>query len=275
MLTRLEHKFAQVQAWVDSVDSVADWPAAMILAMFRTRPAEGDGIAARIARGLFPHIWIRPRLLHGLWLQIEPADFSQFLIYEEVFITGVYDLDRVDFSPDVVLDCGAYQGYFSLLARSRFHDAPIVAFERNAKNHAALNANINRNHLAIDARAEAVSTSDGTATFTGGGFGGRLGGSPADAVVVKVCDLRRLLTELRVDKLLLKLDIEGEEATLLPALMPVLPARCAIFFEWHQGREEYEQAAKLLEGCGFTTSLTRENRADDGTVYIDAFAQRR
>lgn len=274
MLSRLERKLAEVQRWVDSVESVSDWPAAMALGMFRSRPAEGTGAAARISRAMFPYIWVRPKPLHGLSIRLNPAEMSQFVIYEEVFVSGVYDLGRVGFVPDAIVDCGAFEGYFSLLARARFPGAPIVAFEPNARNLDGLRANVSRNHLDVVVRAEAVSTRDGVATFSGGGCGGRLGDGDGDAVEVTVTDLRRVIAGLHSERLLLKLDIEGEEATLLPALVPLLPRQCAIFFEWHQGAAEYHKAAAMLAAHGFETALTRENRVDDATVFIDAFAQR-
>lgn len=275
MLSRVERKCAEVQRWVDSVYSVSDWPQAIALGLFRTRPAEGQGLGARLSRAMFPHVWARPAALHGLAVRIDPSEMSQFVIYEEVFIERVYDLGRVSFVPDAIIDCGAFEGYFSLLARVRFADAPIVAFEPNARNFAGLIANVERNHAAIAARAEAVSTSDGSARFSGGGCGGRLGDGEPGAIVVTVADLRRVITELNPARLLLKLDIEGEEARLIPALLPILPRQCAIFFEWHQGRDAYRTAAEQLAAAGFSTEVTRENRVDDATVFIDAFAQRR
>ena len=274
MLSRVERKLAEVQRWVDSVYSVSDWPAAIALGMFRSRPAEGNGLGARASRALFPHLWVRPATLQGLAVRIDPSELSQFVIYEEVFVEGVYDLGRVAFVPEAIVDCGAFEGYFSLLARARFPAAPIVAFEPNARNFEGLIANVKRNHLAIAARAEAVSTTDGTARFSGGGCGGRLSDGQPGEIEVTVADLRRVIKELNRDSLLLKLDIEGEEARLFPALLPMLPRRCAIFFEWHQGSAEYRDAVALLAGHGFTTELTRENRVDDSTVFIDAFAQR-
>ena len=274
VLSRIERKLAQMQRWVDSVESVADWPAAFALGLFRTRPAEGGSAAARWSRRLFPHIWIRPARLAGLSVRIDPSELSQFIIYDEAFIEGVYRLDTVAFAPDAIIDCGAYEGYFSLLAAAHFPGVPIIAFEPNVRNLAGLIANLQHNHLTIDVRPSAVSTSDGTASFSGGGCGGRLGSPSAESISVPVTDLRRLISELRAERLLLKLDIEGEEATLLPALMPVLPKQSAIFFEWHQGDEEYQRAVSMLNAHGFTTSLTRQNRVDDRTVYIDAFAQR-
>lgn len=273
MLSRLERKLAEIRRWVDSVGSFADWPAALALSIYRTRPAEGDGRVARWSRRLVPYIRVRPATLNGLSVRLNPAEMSQFVIYEEVFIERVYDLGRVSFTPDLILDCGAFEGYFSLLAAARFPGVPITAFEPNAKNREGLTANVRVNHLGVEVKAAAVSTRDGTATFSGGGCGGKLGAA-ADAVVVPVEDLCRVIAARKPERLLLKLDIEGEEATLLPALVPGLPKTCAIFFEWHEGRAEYQRAAALLDAHGFTTSLTRENAFDGGCASIDAFAQR-
>ncbi|HEX8029242.1 MAG TPA: FkbM family methyltransferase [Vicinamibacterales bacterium] len=274
MLSRIERKYGQMQRWVDAVGSVADWPAAMVLSMFRTRPADGPGLVARWSRKLFPHVWIRPAMLGGFSVRLDPGNMSHFVIFEEVFMEGVYGLGAISFTPDAIVDCGAFEGYFTLLAASRFPGVPIVAFEPDHRNLAGLRANLGRNHLAIDVRPAAVSTKDGMAAFSGGGCGGRLGEDSPNAVTVPVTNLCRVISELASKRLLLKLDVEGEEATLLPALMAVLPKQCAIFFEWHQGRDEYQRAVSLLAANGFVTSLTRENVVDDRTVYIDAFAHR-
>ena len=241
--------------------------------MFRTRPAEGDGIFARWSRRLIPHIWVRPERLKGLSVdqscRAQPVRGLRRSVHR-----GVYDPDQVAFTPDAIIDCGAFEGYFSLLAATRFPGVPIVAFEPNERNLDGLRANVSRNGVAIEIRAEAVSTTDGTATFAGGGCGGRLGEATPESVVVRVCDLRRVIAESRCARLLLKLDIEGEEATLLPALLAILPRQCAIFYEWHQGIDDYRRIDSLLSSQGFITSLTREHRVDDGTLFIDAFAQR-
>jgi len=262
VLSRLERKLAEVQTWVDSTHGAADWPSAIALALLRTRPA-------RIA----PYIWLRPQRLNGLRIRINPSDLSQFVIYEEFFVTRLYDLDRVAFIPDAVVDCGAYAGYFSLLARLKYAGATLLAFEPNVGNFENLVANIRANHLSIEAVPAAVSTSDGTATFSGRGCGGRLDATARDSVIVKVADLRRVISALHSERLLLKLDIEGEEAALLPALLPVLPRHCAIFFEWHHGADAFQDLAAQLTAQGLTTSVTRTNQID-GTTFIDAFAQR-
>jgi len=253
-----------------------DWPAALLLAIFRTRPPVGNGMIARVARRLFAHVWIRPRRLNGLRLRIDPASMSQFTIYEEVVIGNAYDLDLLAFTPDAVIDCGAFEGYFSLLARARYGDVPIVAFEPNAVNFEGLLANIGGNGLSIDARASAVSVRDGVGQFAGGGCGGRLtGAGDAQSVGVPLVDLRRVIAELEPSRLLMKIDVEGEERVILPELLGALPRTCAMFFEWHHGAELFEAAVALLERAGFSvTERRRVVQPDTGATFIDAFAQR-
>ena len=106
-MNRLSRKLREIRIWIDSVCGPADWPAAFALAMFRTRPAKGPGLSARAARSIFPYIWIRPRMLGGLKLRMNPAHLSDFVIYEEVFINGCYNLKLLAFEPEVVVDCGA------------------------------------------------------------------------------------------------------------------------------------------------------------------------
>jgi len=263
VLARIERKLAEIQRWVDSVYGLADVPAAVALAIYRTRPASKPQL-----------ISFRPAKLRGLTLSLNAANMSDFVIYEEVFFDGIYDLSQVSFTPDAVVDCGAYHGYFSLLAAATFQGVKGVAFEPNAANLGMLTQNVRRNDLAIDVRPSAVSTRDGSAMFAGGGCGGQLSADARNAVTVPLVNLCREIGELRSRALLLKLDIEGEEQQLLPALIDAVPQRCAIFFEWHHGRDAYDRTAALLSANGFAVTVTRENRIETGAVYIDAFAQR-
>jgi FkbM family methyltransferase len=276
-MTRARRKVKQIRDWLNSVWGPADWPVALALAIFRTRPLSGDGVFDRVARRLLPHVWIRPRVLGGYALRINPADMNHFVIYEEVFIGRSYDLDHLNFRPDAVIDCGAFEGYFSLQAMARFKSATLVAFEPNVENYAGLMANAERNGLTIDARREAVSTRDGRELFRGAGCGGRLihGSAHAPAERVTVTDLRRIITQLAPQRLLIKLDVEGEEDTLLPAIIPILPRECALFFEWHHGESGFQDAQQLLKDVGFVVERTRTRvPCHDGMEFVDAFAHR-
>lgn len=276
-MRRLRRKVRQIGDWVNSVRGPADWPAALLLAMFRTRPPSGGGPFDRLVRRVLPHVWIRPRTLKGYALRVNPANMNHLVIYEEVFIDGSYDLDQLRFCPDTVIDCGAFEGYFSLQAMARFRAATVVAFEPNVENFTGLMANAARNCLTIDARREAVSTRDGRQSFRGGGCGGRLVDEMNDSLSVRVTvtDLRRVITQSASQRLLLKLDVEGEESTLLPAIIPILPLQCALFFEWHHGESGFQSAQQLLSDASFVVERKRSRvPCSDGIEFVDAFAHR-
>jgi FkbM family methyltransferase len=275
-LVRAARKAEEARIWMASVLGPRDWPSALLLAIFRTRPPVGPGTIARWARRLFVPVWIRPRRLNGLRLRIDPASMSQFTIYEEVLIGNAYDLDLLAFTPDAVIDCGAFEGYFSLLARARYGEVPIIAFEPNAENFAGLVANIGGNGLSIDARASAVSVRDGVAQFSGDGCGGRItAGGDGQSAAVPLVDLRRVIAELGPSRLLMKIDVEGEEQVILPQILGALPRTCALFFEWHHGADLFDRAVALLERAGFSVEERRRVvQPDSGETFIDAFAQR-
>jgi FkbM family methyltransferase len=265
---RAGRKLREIRGWIDSVHTPLDWPAATLLAACCTRPA-----VARATRAAISRVRLRPKILGGHGISIDPCSAAQMTVYQEIFIDRVYDLARVAFEPDVVLDCGAFEGYFSLLARARYATSSIVAFEPDATNFKGLIANTGRPGLGIIAQPVAVSIADGEAAFAGDGCGGHLVTDSVGTVRVPVRNLLAVLDELKPRRLLLKLDIEGEEASLLPALLPVLPRQSAVFFEWHHGADSFAPMSALLGSSGFATSLVRRHELD-GTVYIDAFAQR-
>jgi FkbM family methyltransferase len=274
--SRVARKANQTLVWLRSVRSPLDWPAAIALAMFRTRPPQGDGPIDRAIRWLLPHVWIHPKLLGGLRLRIDPSRMSHFTIYEELLIENAYNLDLLKFVPDVVIDCGAFEGYFALLARAKFGAMPLVAFEPNPENFKGLVANVKGNGLSFDTRASAVSTRDGEAMFAGGGCGGHLTRNGKDrSVRVPLENLRRVIGELGPKRLLLKIDVEGEERAILPDILPSLPQACAMFFEWHHGPDSFHDAVTMLERSGFSVDARRSVvQADTGETFIDAFAQR-
>lgn len=275
MIEALFRKLTQLRSWGGSVLGPADWPGVVVLTIFRTRPPTGLGVVHRVARQLFPFVWIRPKALRGYGLRLNPSRMSQFVIYEEVFIDNAYDLEKVAFQPDTVIDCGAFHGYFTLCAKARFGGATVLAFEPNAENFGCLLANIAANDLAVDLRNEAVSTNDGEAQFSGAGCGGRLvADGDTNSVRVRTCDLRRVLTDLAPERLLLKMDIEGEEQSLLPWLLAVMPRQCALFVEWHHGESGFQDAVRMLEAAGFSVERKRTMVDDAGVAFIDAFAQR-
>jgi FkbM family methyltransferase len=201
---------------------------------------------------------------------------SELIIYQEMFIDGAYDLSCVEFLPDTVVDCGAYEGYFTLLAQAWFPNAHYLAFEPQTANYAAFLQNLRLNEVDVDVRHEAVSVLSKEMNICGTGCGAHLEvGFESAGTRIKVANLCEVIKDLAPQRLLIKMDVEGEEEKILPALLPVLPTKCAIFFEWHHGEERFRQAQKLMEVAGFTVERCRTWWPHgDGVAFVDAFAQR-
>src|SRR5437016_4999292 len=50
-----------------------------------------------------PSLWVRPRSLKGLAAMIQPTDWSQTVVFDELFLDGNYDLTNLGFVPEVIL----------------------------------------------------------------------------------------------------------------------------------------------------------------------------
>jgi FkbM family methyltransferase len=219
-----------------------------------------------------PDFPLRLDLLNGNRLLINPSDWSQTVIFEEIFLRNSYDLDKLEFVPEVVLDCGAHIGMFSLLARSWFPTSRVIVFEPNSLNIKYLRRQIESNRLDIQLIEAAVSTKVGEVSFDwSNSHSGRLnhrqvgdGGSK-----VKVVNLPEMVRDLNATSLLLKMDVEGEEMEILPLLVPLLPQQTAIFFEVHSGASGWDTVTLLLEKYGFSTE-----RINTRGKFIDVYSYR-
>ena len=200
-----------------------------------------------------PPMWLRPAKLNGLQLLVHPTNWSQTLIFEEIFLQSAYDLRQVKFEPEVVLDCGAHIGIFSLLTRSAFPQARLMAFEPNPQNIQQLKQLIAFNRLDMKLIESAISTEAGEMFFrASNSHSGRLLQTDGDgAYKVQTIDFSETLKQIRPASLLLKMDIEGGEREVLPAIMPLLPRRTALFFETHFGEPGWREIETLLISSGF------------------------
>jgi FkbM family methyltransferase len=274
IVTRLSRKATEICSWLRSTRSIIDFPAALIFSICRTRPPLGQGVIARFFRQAIPGLCIHPRALQGFSLPISPDNISEIMIYEEIFIKGTYNLSILPFRPTAVVDCGGFEGYFSLLARTHFPEAHLVAFEPNPSNFRVMCSNFARNGIKVCAHSQAVSNYSGSTRFSGAGFGGHLchDKDAVGSVQVEVANLREVIVALSPHSLLLKLDVEGEEDKILPEIIEVLPRTCAFFFEWHHGLATFRKAEVLLKDAGFTVTECRVHGDSNG--FVDAFALR-
>jgi FkbM family methyltransferase len=205
---------------------------------------------------------------------INPASISEIMIYEEIFVKRTYNLSSLPFQPAVVVDCGGFEGYFTLLASAYFPKTQLVAFEPHPANFSAMCSNFARNGIEVSAHAQAVSNISGRMRFSGAGFWGRLNyeQQTSDIIQVEVANLREVISTLSARSLLLKLDVEGEEEKILPEILEVLPRTCALFFEWHHGLATFSKPELLLKESGFDITKSRIHGVADN--FVDAFALR-
>lgn len=226
----------------------------------------------KLYKSVIPKLWVRPKQLNGARLLIDPADWSQTVIFEEVFIRNAYDLNKVMFAPQVILDCGAHIGIFSLLAKSRFPGAHVTAYEPNPQNSRLVRRQITSNDLDITLIESAISTEAGKLDFAWtNSHNGKLlhNGSNHHAYQVSTIDFPEFLKELRPVSLLLKMDIEGEEMSIFPKIMPFLPRQTAIFFETHSGDAGWREIETLL-----TSNHFKVDQIISRGLFCDGFAQR-
>lgn len=223
---------------------------------------------------------LRPSRLRGAELSIDPSDDGHTCAFEEFLTPPVAcDLALVPFVPAAVIDCGAHIGLYTVLTRRSYPSAAVTAFEPVPRNAHRLRENLARNGFtSVRVIEAAVSATAGPRRFFSSvhSEAGRLadGGTatpPPEARVidVQVVDLVAFVREHASDSLLLKVDIEGEEERLMPALAPVLPRRCAIFFETHRGIDGWRVVERALAAHAFSVRLLHGR-----DIFCDGFALR-
>ncbi|MEP7305892.1 MAG: FkbM family methyltransferase [Acidobacteriota bacterium] len=244
-----------------------------VLGFARGHPFSGAGCVSRLGRRLYPELIVRASLFHGLSLHLDPADVSHLVIAEEFIVANVYRLGMLQFQPEAVLDCGAHIGMFTLQAAGHFPGVRMMSFEPDESNLHWLRRQVDDNGLMVDVVPSAVTITTGEAWFApSSSCGGALAtrSIQADSVVVSTVRLADVISRLNVQRLLLKIDIEGEEVALLPDIVGVLPRTCAIFLETHHGESGWREAASLLEDNAFVTSVIRQRG-----LFTDGSAIRR
>jgi len=275
MFQRLQRKLGDVRKYPALGADAASRRDLLALALWRNRlvsPATAAWFSARREASL------NPRLLttHGEPVAIRLGDWSETDCFDELFIDGIYTLSSVPFSPDLVIDCGAFHGYFTVLACGHFPQAKLVAFEPNPEHQTRLAAQLQQLSRPVEQIAAAVGVADGSANFSGHGMGGAVvasGAANPDMHRVKVINFPQWLNARQPRRLVWKLDVEGAEMELLPAALPSLPVNTALFLETHYPALECERLLAPYRATGFQITQVRE-RIQDGKVYIEWFLLR-
>jgi FkbM family methyltransferase len=252
---------------------VRDWPALALMSLAWHRDFSHNDPVSRLGRRLFPLLKVRTDRMNHVAVGLRSTDASHFVIFDEVVVEDVYNLDLVPFTPATILDCGGHIGLFTARAAGRFPGAKVYTFEPMPKNAEMIEGLIARNGLNVELVKAAVSDREfDTKFFERMSYGGSLSGQVegvVDSYDVHVVDFVAFFKTLPAGPVLLKMDIEGEEENLLPKLVPLLPPKCALFFETHTADAGWSLIASALERAGFAVTLLRSREP-----YRDGFALR-
>ncbi len=206
-----------------------------------------------------------------------PPSVSVPRLVNEIFFRRVYTPWGHEIGAhDVVLDVGANVGVFSLYAATRSRGR-IVAVEPFPANLEFLQRNLAANDQervevvpsALSDRVGSISlivASKGTMHSIAGeqDAGG-------ESIEVPTTTLAALVDKLGLDRIdFMKMDCEGAEGTILPAVPPELWRRFRrISMEFHDGASalRHQEIQKLLEEAGFPTRLRWDGRSGVGILY--------
>ena len=125
--TSIYRRLKRVRGYMGLARSPLNWFSFAVLGM---APFNSPGLRSFFGRHLFPELIVRPALLGGLRLALNPSDPTHIVIFDEVVRGNNYNLRLVPFTPDQIFDCGGHIGMFSLLARGRYPTVPWSSSNR-------------------------------------------------------------------------------------------------------------------------------------------------
>ena len=261
--SRFSRRWNWVRRFTREAHSWRDCPALALAGFVRGRPFEGGTLYARLGRTLARQVTPRIRQAGGARVRLDLTTVTDLMIFEEIFLDQVYPLERVPFTPEVVIDGGACTGCFTLLAHARYPTARLIAIEPEPNNFARLERHLRDNGIAAQCHAAALANAPGKVRFTGSGFGGHVmpPGSTASGIEVQVVSLNELVQAAAPARLLIKLDVEGMEREILPSLAAILPRITALFLETHHPEAECQRYLAPLISSGFAQCIIRSRPA--------------
>jgi FkbM family methyltransferase len=270
-LKSLTTRVNRVTKFVCQAGSLSAVPILAVAAIARDNPFGNTGSLSSAVGRFVGVIKVRTRATEGQFALIDTHDLGDLISCEEVLIDKTYNLSMVPFQPDVIVDCGAHIGLFTLIAGLRFASAELFAYEPNARNLRKAKEQLARFSDRVHLVDGAVSTENGESWFGADeSNSGRLSDDPFPAGRrVRTINLLDQSSRWAGRRLLLKMDIEGAERKVLPHVIGHLPSQSAIFFEVHGGQDVWVELSNMATSAGFQVIMTRRRMP-----YFDGFAVR-
>jgi hypothetical protein len=153
---------------------------------------------------------IHPATGKSFSMEIRTGNFADSFIFWEFISGGFY---KPPAFAESIVDCGANIGFFAVHAGLLFPNAKMVCYEPDEANYQMLKRNLQMNRIQADCRMRGVWSSDFSGFFhPRESFDGFISEEPSLYPVV--CELPKIPA-----KSWLKLDVEGAEYEVLPAVL--------------------------------------------------------
>jgi FkbM family methyltransferase len=198
-------------------------------------------------------------------VEVSGADITHLWVADEVLIERVYQLDVVPFTPDLVMDLGANIGLFTLLAAKRWPKADFICVEPHPTTFSFLCDNLTLNGVNAMKLQCALDSQVGVKFLENDGAVYQTLSERRTGTSVMTIQLDSLLPAQRDMKVVLKMDIEGSEVSVLDTLQRQLPEQTFIFIELHKGDESVSWIKQWAARNAFHfTEVRRRDDAIDG-----------
>jgi FkbM family methyltransferase len=206
--------------------------------------------------------WIQP--LHEAWIKpvdglislqlqlagnsrrlfLRKGNFGDYQVVGEL-LDGAYR--PPSFIPQVVYDCGANIGVFSLYAATCFPSSKIICFEPDKDNLALLRKNLATNGIAADIREAGVWYKKCILYYHPGrsSIEGITNEEPSPFPIPAEC------LEIKNADVWVKLDVEGAEYQVLPILLRSQPLPRYLSIELHFFHTRGQEIVNLLKTSGY------------------------
>lgn len=237
------------------------WPW-LFVGIIRSRLFGGSGHAGRTS-GYCRDFRLPIGRESGQSIIVDISSLRELDVLEEVIVGRIYPLERVKFGPAMILDCGSNIGYFAAMMRVAFPEADIVCWEPDSHNFSRLSAQPLLQGEKIRMFQAAVSDVDGEAPFHGDGSGGRLGAARGEARFVQTMNLPQWIRAHGRFPMVIKMDIEGHERSVLRAMKGFWNSPCILFLETHAERGDDSETLDDLASENFSVELLRTHRLND------------
>lgn len=178
---------------------------------------------------------------------LDMPDAASFLsAYREIFVGRIYQFPATSAVPRI-LDLGANIGLSVMYFKSIHPEAEITAYEADPTIFSYLQRNLAQAGICdVTLVNQAVWDADTTLHFHAeGADGGHVADGPgAGQIEIAAVDVRKVVDGARYD--FLKMDIEGAEERVLPALRGRLGGFRHVFVEYHSRPGQLQRLAELL-----------------------------